>query len=45
MERRRLVYGRETPMCNLHLAMTDRMGVHMGHFGGATGALSFADLT
>jgi hypothetical protein len=42
---RRLVYRKETPMCNLHLAMMDRMGVHMEHFGDATGELSFAELT
>ena len=42
---RRIVYRRETPMCNLHLAMMERMGVHMEHFGDATGQLSFAELT
>src|ERR1017187_5869657 len=42
---RRLVYRKETPMCNLPLAMMDRMGVQMEHFGDATGELSFADLT
>ena len=42
---RRVVYRKETPMCNLFLAMMDRMGVHMEHFGDATGQLSFADLT
>jgi len=41
---RRIVYRRETPMCNLHLAMMERMGVHMEHFGDATGQLAFADL-
>ena len=42
---RRVVYRKETPMCNLHLAMMERMGVHMEHFGDSTGQLSFADLT
>jgi len=42
---RRLVYRRETPMCNLFLSMMDRMGVHMDHFGDSTGKLEGADLT
>ena len=42
---RRVVYRRETPMCNLFLSMMDRMGVHMDHFGDATGKLEGADLT
>jgi len=42
---RRVVYRRETPMCNLFLTMMDRMGVHMEHFGDATGALEGLDLT
>jgi hypothetical protein len=41
---RRVVYRKETPMCNLHLSMMERMGVHMEHFGDSTGQLSFADL-
>ena len=42
---RRVVYRRETPMCNLYLSMMDRMGVHMEHFGDATGKLEGLDLT
>ncbi len=42
---RRVVYRRETPMCNLHLAMMDRMGVHMEHFGDATGSINLAELS
>jgi hypothetical protein len=42
---RRVVYRKETPMCNLFLSMMDRMGVHMEHFGDATGRLQSLDLT
>jgi len=42
---RRIVYRRETPMCNLFLSMMDRMGVHMENFGDATGKLEGLDLT
>ncbi len=42
---RRVVYRRETPMCNLFLEMMDRMGVHMEHFGDATGKLEGIELT
>jgi hypothetical protein len=42
---RRVVYRRETPMCNLFLSMMDRMGVQMDHFGDSTGRLEGADLT
>jgi hypothetical protein len=41
---RRVVYRKETPMCNLFLTMMDRMGVHMEHFGDATGKLVGLDL-
>ncbi|MBS1854201.1 MAG: DUF1552 domain-containing protein [Acidobacteria bacterium] len=41
---RRVVYRRETPMCNLFLSMMDRMGVRMEHFGDATGKLEGLDL-
>src|SRR2546430_13139858 len=34
---RRVVYRKETPMCNLFLTMMDRMGTRMEHFGDATG--------
>ena len=42
---RRVVYRRETPMCNLFLTMMDRMGTRMEHFGDATGRLDGVDLT
>jgi hypothetical protein len=42
---RRVVYRRETPMCNLFLTMMDRMGVHMDNFGDATGKLQGLDVT
>lgn len=42
---RRVVYRKETPMCNLHLSMMDRMGVRMDHFGDSTGHLEGLDLT
>ena len=42
---RRVVYRRETPMCNLFLSMMDRMGVHMEHFGDSTGKIDGLDLT
>jgi hypothetical protein len=41
---RRIVYRRETPMCNLFLSMMDRMGVHLEHFGDATGKIEGLDL-
>jgi hypothetical protein len=41
---RRIVYRKETPMCNLFLTMMDRMGTHMEHFGDSTGHLTGLDL-
>jgi len=41
---RRVVYRRETPMCNLHLSMMERMGVRMEHFGDATGRVNLAEI-
>ena len=41
---RRVVYRRETPMCNLFLTMMDIMGVHVEHFGDATGRVQGIDL-
>jgi hypothetical protein len=41
---RRVVYRKETPMCNLFLTMMDRMGTRMDHFGDATGHLAGLDL-
>jgi hypothetical protein len=42
---RRVVYRKETPMCNLFLTMMGGMGVHMEHFGDATGRLEGVDLS
>ena len=42
---RRVVYRKETPMCNLFLTMMDRMGTRMDHFGDATGHLNGLDLS
>jgi hypothetical protein len=42
---RRIVYRKETPMCNLFLTMMDRMGVHVDDFGDSTGRLEGLDLT
>jgi hypothetical protein len=42
---RRVVYRKETPMCNLFLTMMDRMGTKMDHFGDATGHLNGLDIT
>jgi hypothetical protein len=41
----RIVYRRETPIANLYLTMMDRMGVHVEHFGDATGRLDGLNLT
>ena len=41
---RRIVYRRETPMCNLFLTMMDRMGVPTEHFGDSNGRLEGLDL-
>jgi Protein of unknown function (DUF1552) len=42
---RRLTFRKETPMCNLHLTLMERMGVHMDHFGDASGRLELASLS
>ena len=43
---RRIVYRRETPMCNLFLTMMDRMGVQLSTSATATGKLDgLTDLT
>jgi hypothetical protein len=41
----RIVYRKETPMCNLFLTMMDRMGVPTEHFGDSTGALDGLNLS
>jgi hypothetical protein len=40
---RRVVYRKETPMCNLFLTMMDRMGTRLEHFGDSTGHLGGLD--
>ncbi len=40
----RVIYRKETPMCNLHLTLMDHMGVPMEHFGDASGPLDPASL-
>jgi len=42
---RRVVYRKETPMCNFHLTLMDQMGVHVENFGDASGHLELASLT
>ncbi len=42
---RRVVYRKETPMCNLHLTLMDKMGVHVENFGDASGHLDPASLS
>ena len=41
---RRIVFRKETPMCNLFLTMMERMNVPMEHFGDSTGSLTGVDL-
>jgi hypothetical protein len=41
---RRVVYRKETPMCNLFLTMMDRMGTRMEHFGDSTTHLDGLDV-
>ena len=41
---RRIVYRKETPMCNLFLTMMDRMSLRMEQFGDSTGHLNGLDL-
>src|SRR5205807_7520471 len=36
---RRIVFRKETPMCNLYLSMMDRMGAPVQRFGDSTGRL------
>jgi hypothetical protein len=40
---RRIVFRRETPFCNLHLSLMDRMGVEVESFGDSSGRLSGLD--
>jgi hypothetical protein len=41
---RRVIYKRETPICNLYMTMMERMGVHTETFGDGTGALPGLDV-
>ena len=40
---RRVIFRRETPFCNLHLSLMDRMGVEVESFGDSSGRLSALD--
>ncbi len=42
---RRIIYRKETPMCNFQLTLMERMGVHVENFGDASGPLDPASLT
>jgi hypothetical protein len=42
---RRIIYRKETPMCNFQMTLMDRMGVHIENFGDASGPLDPASLT
>jgi Protein of unknown function (DUF1552) len=42
---RRIVYRRETPMCNLHMTLMDRMGVPVENFGDGSGELDPASVS
>jgi hypothetical protein len=37
---RRVIFRRETPFCNLHLSLMDRMGVEVESFGDSSGRLT-----
>lgn len=41
---RRITFRKETPMCNFHLTLMERMGVRMEGFGDASGRLDLASL-
>jgi hypothetical protein len=40
---RRVIFRRETPFCNLHLSLMDRMGVELEGFGDSSGRLPGLD--
>jgi hypothetical protein len=40
---RHLVYGKDTPLCNLYVSMLDRAGVKVGRFADSTGPLAGLD--
>jgi hypothetical protein len=42
---RRIIYRKETPMCNFQLTLMERMGVRVENFGDASGPLDPASLT
>ena len=41
---RRVIFRRETPFCNLHVSLMDRMGVEVESFGDSSGRLSGLDV-
>ena len=41
---KRIMFRKETPMCNLFLTMMERMNVRMEDFGDSTGRLTGVDL-
>jgi hypothetical protein len=41
---RRVIFRRETPFCNLHLSLMDRMGVEVESFGDSFGRLAGLDV-
>jgi hypothetical protein len=42
---RRMMFRRETPFCNLHLSLMDRMGVEVESFGDSSGRLAGLETT
>jgi hypothetical protein len=40
---KRILFRQETPFCNLHLSLMDRMGVEVNSFGDSTGRLAGLD--
>jgi hypothetical protein len=42
---RRVTFRKETPMCNLHLTLMERMGVRLESFGDASGPLDLASVS
>jgi hypothetical protein len=42
---KRVIFRKETPMCNFHITLMDRMGVPTEHFGDASGPLDTVSLS
>lgn len=40
---RHLMYGKDTPLCNLYVSMLDRAGIHLDRFADSTGPLPGLD--